>query len=73
MALGKETRKTDGGWFPSIIGPNEVYARNKSAEEDVIPTPFYDEKTMLKFRPNPAGNDNDNDSGNASWHTKGYG
>ena len=72
MALGKETRKTDGGWFPSIIGPNEVFARNNSGEEDVVPTPYYDEKTMPKFRRNPAGSDNDNDPGDAGWKGKGY-
>lgn len=54
MALGKETTQGKGGWFPSIIGPNEIYARNKSAEEDVTPTPYYDVKTMPKFRKNPA-------------------
>ena len=57
MALGKETRKTDGGWFPSIIGPNEIFARNNSGEENVTPTPYYDAKTMPKFRKNPASND----------------
>lgn len=54
MALGKETRKTDGGWFPAIIGPNEPSPRNKSGEEDVVPTPSYDAQTMPKFRKNPA-------------------
>ena len=54
MALGKETTQGKGGWFPSIIGPNEIYARNRAGEEDVTPTPYYDKKTMPKFRPNPA-------------------
>ena len=57
MALGKETRKGDGGWFPSIIGPNDIYARNRSAEEDVVPTPYYDATTMPKFRENPKPSD----------------
>ena len=55
--MGKETKKTDGGWFPSIIGPNEIYARNKSGEEDVVPTPYYDARDMPKFRDNPATSD----------------
>ena len=60
MALGKETKKTAGGWFPSIIGPNDLYARNKAAEDDdfcVDPTPYYDARTMPVFRKNPASAD----------------
>lgn len=55
--MGKETTKGKGGWFPSIIGPNEICARNKSGEEDVVPTPYYDAKSMPKFRKNPASGD----------------
>ena len=70
MALGKETTQGKGGWFPSIIGPNEVYARNRSGEEDVTPTPYYEERRMSKFRKSPAGSDNDNDPGDAGWRSK---
>lgn len=54
MALGKETRKSDGGWFPSIIGPNEKSARHIAGDVLVEPTPSYDATSMPLFRKNPA-------------------
>lgn len=85
MALGKETKKGDGGWFPSIIGPNDIYARNRSGEQDVEPTPYYDARTMPKFRLNPKPSDvvneeyidtvntrRDSGSGQGTTEKKGY-
>lgn len=49
--MGKETTKGKGGWFPSIIGPNELFARNKAnGTDEIVPTPYYDKKDMPVFR-----------------------
>lgn len=44
-------------FFEWVGKPNEVGPRNRANEEDVTPTPYYDAKTMPKFRQNPRPSD----------------
>lgn len=52
MALGKETTKGQGGWFPSIIGPNDKgprtngYPHNGGMPGTTPSTPSYDAKKI---------------------------
>ena len=62
MALGNETRKGDGGWFPSIIFEKvDSGPRNAASKDQVEPTPSYDAQKFPLFRKNPAGNDEEAD------------
>ena len=42
--MGDETRKTDGGWFPSIIfQKGGSSARNREQTLPIVQTPWYDD------------------------------